>query len=206
MNTTLAAAPAAKTATLPLLRALRRTGNHPLDAQSVRGHMEKERRRASSYDWWTNAMKWLTSVSDAVLVCLVFSAALGLIMLLVLGVTSAAATIPFWLWLAGLGMVLVPVTVMLASDTVCSYRVATWHVLPYPHARKRSPQWVREIASGIKRQCPTAKLVVHELRVDAFVVDPVLEATLGDESYFVTVWDARGRRVNLPLADVPSLG
>jgi hypothetical protein len=51
------------------------------------------------------------------------------------------------------------------------------------------PQEIGEIAHNLKRQVPTARLVLGELRQDTVLLDPYLVAEYGDERVVLGIWD-----------------
>jgi hypothetical protein len=211
MNTNTKAAPAAprRQVRLPLLHALYRSGDKPLDPVAVVAYMEKERRRASSWKWWIRAVLWMRRATDAVFCWLMLGFLLGLVLCgfsaLAIPLVSLVTDVPSWYWPALFGSTLGAAVLfgflLLFSNYCLRYRVAKWRKVPYSKCHERVPQWVRVTVREIKQQSCTARFAVHELWVRDVMVDPVLEVELGDERYYVTVWDLYGNRVALPLME-----
>ncbi len=51
------------------------------------------------------------------------------------------------------------------------------------------PRGIAEVAHGLKREFPTARLVLGELRQDTVLLDPYLVAEYGDERVVLGIWD-----------------
>lgn len=190
--------------TLSLQEKLRANDIEPLDPKEVEAYMERER-RAVPYTWGARVLGPLLTLVYAdpnrVARWLVISGFFGLsVMSAVTVYEFFLDSSPWWatfVFLLGMSLSIFAVLTFFAL-TYMSYQIidirmpAQWVQAEPENVHElleKAPPEIQDMATSIRMFCGSAQLVVHELRQDGTVFDPVLEVVDGDERAYVAIWN-----------------
>ncbi len=168
----------------PLAKALHTMGCRPFTEQSIQKYKEKLNKKVE----WDNSFAWINWFFGVrvVLFCILFAKIWSL-------ASNPSGGREFAIVFSSLFYITFEIIWNCIKMSKRTKKQGTWHSWHLNGYIREIPEFVLETAVEVKQRCPKVVFYIEEFfvidKIEKKLVDPFLIAELGNEKYYLEVWD-----------------